>query len=171
MKRLYQVFDNPVGRAVLLFVVLLAIGLLTRFPAWQFPHLYALHGVLAAPFFSALALWHFEREGSVWQVLVAILGLAALLGVMNVVMGLSFLLLALCLFVTYGIMYKADPRKRTLVCAVAFGALDYPCTLAVGIALGSYSFSAEAVLTILLLAVLAVGLSLFGALLVSKPEC
>lgn len=170
MKSINSFLDNSVVRTLLVLVALIGIGLVTRLPAWQFPQLYALHGVLAAPFFSALALWHFNRKGNVWQLFIAVLGLAAFLGVMNAVMGLSFLLLALCLLVAYGLVRKVDPGRRGFMCAVVFGALNYPCALVVGVALGSYAFSVASVPTILLLVVLAVALSLFGALLVAKVK-
>ncbi len=165
-----SLLDNSVARTLVLFVALLIIGLVTRFPALQFPQLYALHGVFAAPFFSALALWHFNRAGNVGSLFVAVLGLAAVLGSMSLVMGLSFLALAVCLLVFRCVLGKMNPARRDIACAVLFGALDYPCALVVGIASGSYVGTPEATPIILLLAAVAVGLSLLAALLLAKEE-
>lgn len=157
-------------RTAVLFAALFAIGLATRFPALQFPHLYALHGILAAPFFSALALWHFNREGSVWSLFAAVAALAAVLGCMSPVMGLGFLLLAALLLAADALLRSCRPARRRLGCAVAFGALDYPCALAVGLLLGSYAFSLESLPTILVLGALAAALSLLGALPFAKAK-
>ena len=56
--------------------------------------IYALHGVLAAPFCAALAAWHLVRGGSVVQLVAATALLAAVLGMMSPAMGLSFALVA-----------------------------------------------------------------------------
>lgn len=160
------------ARVAILFVALLVIGLATRYPAWQFPHLYALHGVLAAPFFSALALWHFNRNGHIGALLAASGALALFLGAMNPVMGLSFVLLALCVLVAYALLTNIGggtitTSGKNLVCAIAFGALDYPCALATGVALGSYAFSFESLPMIVLLCALSIALSVFAVLIVS----
>ena len=63
-----------------------------------------------------------------------------------------------------------NPARRDIACAVLFGALDYPCALVVGIASGSYVGTPEATPIILLLAAVAVGLSLLAALLLAKEE-
>lgn len=170
MERRKPMIDAVAMRALVLFGALFAIGLATRFPAWQFPQFYALHGVLAAPFFAALARWHFDRGGGVWPLFAASAALAVVLGMMSPVMGLSFLLLALCLLAAHRLLGRAAPDRRDLLCAVAFGALDYPCALVAGMALGSYAFSFDSLVSIALLVVLAIGLSLFGALLMTKAK-
>lgn len=160
---------DPV-KTVILFALLLVIGLVTRFPAWQFPHLFALHGVLAAPFFSALAMWHFNRKGSVWTLFMAVLLLAVFLGIMSLVMGLGFLFLASLLLVVYALPGKGDVSRRHVGCAVAFGALEYPCALVAGIAFGSYAPSFESLPTIGVLTLLALALALLGALPLAKTK-
>lgn len=170
MKCSVSVFDNPVVRTVALFSALLAIGLVTRFPAWQFPHLYALHGVLAAPFFSALALWHFNRDGTVAQLVVATLAMAVSLNVMSEVMGLSFLFLATSTLVVCMALRNVAPERKRFVCAVAFGMFDYPCALLAGILVGSYVFSFGVLPTMALLFAVALTLSLFASLLMTKPK-
>lgn len=157
-----------VVRAVILLVALLAIGLITRFPALQFPQLYALHGVLTAPFFAALAMWHFTHRGGVGLLAIATLGMAAILGAMNAVMGLSFLLLAVCLAVSYALTTGLESSTRNLVCAITFGALVYPCTLVVGVLSGWYRFSVDSLPVILLLVLISVGLAVFGGRLLQK---
>lgn len=170
MKGGAAVLRNPLVRALLLFAALIAVGLATRFPALQLPQLYALHGVLAAPFFSAIALLHFERGGGVGSLLAATLAVAGVLGAMSAVMGLSFVLLAVGLLGVRGLTRVFVCAQRDAVCATVFGALDYPCALGAGIVLGSYGFASESVLTMLLLVALATGLSLLGALLVMRGE-
>ena len=170
MEEKRPLIDRPTVRTALLLVVLFAVGFATRFPALQFPQLYAFHGVLAAPFFSAAALWHFNRSGSVWELFVATLALAAVLGIMSAVMGLSFLFLGLCLLVAYGLTGNLNRDTRLFACSVAFGALDYVCALVAGVALGSYAFSSEIYLSIALLTLLSVSLAFLAALLFKKVE-
>ncbi len=162
--------DRPAARTALLLIVLFVVGFATRFPALQFPQFYALHGVLSAPFFSAVALWHFNRSGGVWELFAATLALAAVLGIMSAVMGLSFLLLTLCLLMAYGLTMKLRRETRSFVCSVAFGALDYACALVAGVALGSYAFSSEVFLNIALLVLLSASLAFLAALLLKKVE-
>lgn len=153
-------------RVVVLFAALFAIGLVTRMPAWQFPQLYALHGVLAAPFCAALAAWHFSRGGTALSLAAATALLALVLGMMSAAMGLGFAAVAALTLAEWGTLGAMRAGHRRLITAVAFGALDYPCALAVGLLLGSYRPGAEAVPAIVLLLVLAVALSLLGALAV-----
>lgn len=150
-------------RVAVLFAALFAIGLATRMPAWQFPQIYALHGVLAAPFCAALAAWHFSRGGTALSLAAATALLALVLGMMSAAMGLGFAAVAVLTLAVWGVLDAVSAGSRRLVTAVAFGALDYPCALAVGLLLGSYRPGAEAVPTIALLLVLAVALSLLGA--------
>ncbi|MBU5405938.1 hypothetical protein KQI08_08450 [Paraeggerthella hongkongensis] len=165
-----SILDNPIVQALSLFFLLMAIGLVTRFPAHQFPQIYALHGVLTAPFFSIIALWHLNRQGSILTLLVATLALAAVLGSMSITMGLSFALLAICLLATYGFLWKLDFKKRRFWCAVAFGGLDYPCTLFTGVALGSYAISGDSIVIVLLLSALSIALASFASLLLADKR-
>ena len=132
-----NLIDKPIVRTLVLFVILLSVGLITRAPAWAFPSVYALHGVLASPFFAALAFWHFRRNGTLVQFEVAVLLLAAFLGVMSLIMGLSFLVLAVITGLIYAALVKIPKMRRNTITAVCFGALDYPITLVVGIISGS----------------------------------
>lgn len=158
-----QFLSNPIVRTAGLFVALFAIGFATRMPAWQFPHIYALHGVLAAPFCAALAAWHLVRGGSVVQLVAATALLAVVLGMMSPAMGLSFVLVAALTLAVRACLRSVPAAMRSVAVAAVFGALDYPCALAVGLALGSYGPSAEALPMIALLLALSVALSLFGA--------
>lgn len=155
-----------VGRRVLrvgvLFAALFAIGLVTRMPAWQFPQVYALHGVLAAPFCGALALWHFSRGGTALQLACATGILALVLGMMSLAMGLGFAVVAVLTLAAWAMLGRAPENLRRQGTAVLFGALDYPCALGVGLALGSFRTSVEGVPLIALLLVLSAALSLFG---------
>ncbi|MGV8084291.1 MAG: hypothetical protein AB2L09_11760 [Coriobacteriia bacterium] len=170
MKGTQMTKGNMVVRTGILLAALLAIGLITRFPALQFPYLYALHGVLAAPFFAALAMWHFTHRGGVGLLAIATLGMAAILGAMSAIMGLSFLLLAVCLVVSYALLKRLVPSTRNLVCAITFGALQYPCALVVGILSGSYLPSGDSVPVILLLVLISVGLAMLGGLLLAHDR-
>lgn len=165
MKEGCSAIDRPAARAAILFALLLLIGFMTRFPALAFPQFYALHGVLAAPFFSAVAYWHFKRGGKPLELFAAVLALAAVLGAMSVVMGLGFLLLALCLLAACAFSSSLRADAQLLVRATLFGVLDYPCALVSGVALGSYAFSGEAWVTIGLLLALSLALAFFAALL------
>lgn len=165
MKDDCSMIDRPVARTVLLFALLLLVGFATRFPALAFPQFYALHGVLAAPFFSAIAYWHFGRKGTALELFAAVLALAAVLGAMSVVMGLSFLVLALCLLAACALSSSLRFERQLPVRATLFGLLDYPCALASGVALGSYAFSGEAWVIVGLLLVLSLALALFAVLL------
>ena len=151
-----QFLSNPIVRTAGLFVALFAIGFATRMPAWQFPHIYALHGVLAAPFCAALAAWHLVRGAATAL-------LAVVLGMMSPAMGLSFALVAALTLAVRACVRSVPAAMRSVAVAAVFGALDYPCALAVGLALGSYGPSAEALPMIALLLALSVALSLFGA--------
>lgn len=159
--------ELSIGRRILrvavLFAALFAIGLATRMPAWQFPQLYALHGVLAAPFCAALAAWHLSRGGSVLSLAAATALLALVLGMMSAAMGLGFAAVAVLTLVAWALLGALPAGHRRLITAVVFGALDYPCALVVGVLLGSYRPGAEAAPMIALLLVLAVALSLLGA--------
>lgn len=93
--------DNPFARVAVLFLFLLAIGLLTRAPAHALSQFYGLHGVLSAPLFAALATWHLDCRGRLWQLLAAVGIIAALLGMMNLVMGVTGLRPHACIR-TYG---------------------------------------------------------------------
>lgn len=150
-------------RVAVLFAALFAIGLATRMPAWQFPQIYALHGVLAAPFCAALAAWHFSRGGTALSLAAATALLALVLGMMSAAMGLGFATVAVLTLVAWALLGALPTEHRRLIAAVVFGALDYPCALVVGLLLGSYRPGAEAVPMIMLLLVLAVALSLLGA--------
>lgn len=165
MEERISVIDKPVVRTVLLFAMLFLIGFATRFPALILAHIYALHGVLAAPFFAAVAFWHFRRGGTVPELFAATLALAAVLGAMNLVMGLSFLLLALCLLAVSAFLLRVLPQKWLAASSVLFGALDYPCALAAGVALGSYAFSGETWVFVVVLLVLALALACLAVLL------
>ena len=166
-----NVSQGSTGRAVLrvlaLFATLFIIGLVTRMPAWQFPQVYALHGVLAAPFCAALAAWHFSRGGTALQLACATVLLALVLGAMSLAMGLGFAAVAVLTLAVWAALGRASGSTRRGATAVAFGALDYPCALGVGIALGSYGPSVEAVPLIAVLLALSVALSVFGAMAAS----
>ena len=150
-------------RVLALFAVLFVIGLVTRMPAWQFPQIYALHGVLAAPFCAALASWHFARGGSVFQLAAATALLALVLGMMSAAMGLGFVAVAAFTLVVWALLSRCAEEVRRLATATAFGALYYPCALGAGLAMGAYRASSDAVLPIMLLLALSVALSLVGA--------
>lgn len=166
-----KVSQGSTGHAVLrvlaLFATLFIIGLVTRMPAWQFPQVYALHGVLAAPFCAALAAWHFSRGGTALQLACATVLLALVLGAMSLAMGLGFAAVAVLTLAVWAALGRASGSTRRGATAVAFGALDYPCALGVGIALGSYGPSVEAVPFIAVLLALSVALSVFGAMAAS----
>lgn len=153
-----------------LFAALFAIGLVTRMPAWQFPQIYALHGVMAAPFCAALASWHFSRGGSVFQLAAATALLALVLGMMSAAMGLGFAAVAALTLVAWAFLGRCAEGARRLATATVFGALCYPCALGVGLAMGSYRASSDAVLPIVLLLALSAALSLIGALAASAAD-
>lgn len=156
--------DNPFARVAVLFLFLLAIGLLTRAPAHALSQFYGLHGVLSAPLFAALATWHLDCRGRLWQLLAAVGIIAALLGMMNLVMGVSFLLLALGLMLAYGLTASMRESSRWAVCGAAFGALSYPCTVISGVLLGSYAFLPSMAGEIVLLSALSLALGALGSL-------
>lgn len=161
-----QLVDRPPVRVAVLFAALFLIGLATRMPAWMFPQFYALHGVLASPFCAALALWHLRRGGSVGQLALATGLLAAVLGAMSLAMGLGFAAVAL-VTLGAGAALGGMPRdRRAFAVAVIFGAVDYPCAVAVGVALGTYGASVESLPVIGVLLFLSLALALFAACLV-----
>lgn len=155
-------------RVAVLFLILFLIGLLTRMPARAFPQLYALHGVLAAPFCAALAQWHFQHNGSVKELAIATALLALVLGAMSPVMGVGFAAVAVILLIV-GIIAKARRSEFSeLLVSTVFGAFNYPCALMCGILFGSYLPSLESAVTIVVMFGLSCMLSLFGAFLLSK---
>ncbi|MCI9261103.1 hypothetical protein [uncultured Adlercreutzia sp.] len=161
--------DRPAARVVFLFAALFLIGLVTRMPAWMFPQYYALHGVLASPFCAALALWHFRRGGTVGQLVLATVLLAAVLGAMSAAMGLGFAAVALVMLVA-GLLRGGMGSRRAFALAVLFGAVDYPCAVMVGVALGTYGASAASVPVVTVLLILSIALAFFGACLVPSSQ-
>lgn len=167
MKEYRRHYRQIAVRIVILFSLLLLIGLITRMPALAFPQLYALHGVLAAPFGSALAHWHFRHDGSVGELVVATGLLALMLGIMSPVMGFGFASVAAILLIGGSIAKVCQSETNELLVAVIFGAANYPCALVYGVLFGSYFPSAESAVTILVLLGLSCTLSLLGALIPS----
>ncbi len=155
-------------RVAALFAILFLIGFTMRIPAIWLSGFYGMHGVLSAPFFGALAMWHYRHDGAGWQLVAATLLLAALLGMMSPVMGVTFASMAVIAGVVRSVV--GGRGHGDLVSAAVFGAVSYPCTLAAGIALGSYFPTSSSVLTIVVMAVLGIALSVFGALLVPSKN-
>lgn len=160
-----KVWRNPVASALLLFAALFVIGLVTRMPARAFPALYALHGVLAAPFCAALAQWWFRRGGGAGPLLVGVCLLSVVLGVMSLAMGLGFALVCLVTLAAWLLLARAGAGTRRFVTAVVLGAADYPCAVVAGALLGSYGFSMESVPVMVILLLLSVALAVLGAAL------
>lgn len=155
-------------RTLALFAILLAIGMATRFPALQFPQLYALHGVLAAPFCAAAAYWSLRREDSALPLFLATALLALVLGMMSPVMGMSFGTLAALTVIVWFAFSKARASTRVFATAFLFGTLDYLCVLFSGIAFGSYACGPNALSSIIPMALIGCGLALLGALIASR---
>lgn len=162
-----KLWKHPVVLTVMLFVALFVIGLVTRAPAWMFPQYYALHGVLAAPFCAALALWHLRRGGSVYELVAATALLALVLGMMSPAMGLGFAAVAVVTLAVWAALGRCSEGTRRFATAVVFGAVDYPCAVVVGVALGTYGPSVESLLAIVVLLILSIALAVLGASLVS----
>lgn len=141
---------------LLLFVLFIAIGLITRMPALALPAFYGLHAVFAAPFFAFVAAWFCKKYQVIWSVPVALVLCAAFLGMMSPAMGLSFLAPAAVILAILLAM-KASGNAPFTACAVGI-ALFYPFTVLIGIAFGGYMVSGIAWLTV-------VGLTLIGAVL------
>ena len=163
-----SIWGNVAVRTVVLFVALFAIGVATRFPALQFSGIYALHGVFAAPFFAALAMVHFDRDGGVGPLLVATLCLAALLGAMSPVMGGGFALSALALVASWFATGRCVQRRQTFASAVAYGAFGYFGALLFGILFGSYLFDATVIAQIVACSILATALAVLGAAVAAR---
>ena len=129
-------YGKVVLRVLILFTLLFLIGLITRMPAITLPQFYALHGLLAAPFCAALAQWHFQHKGCVWQLALATGVFALVLGMMSPVMGCGFATVAVITLVVGLVVQPKLSQARKLAVSVTFGALNYPCALVVGILFG-----------------------------------
>lgn len=163
-----NIWSNVAVRTVALFVALCVIGVGTRFPALQFSGIYALHGVFAAPFFAALAMVHFDRDGGIGPLLVATLCLAALLGAMSPVMGGGFALSALALTASWFVAGRRAQGQRTFASAVVYGAFGCFGALLFGILFGSYLFDATVIVQIIACSVLAIALAVLGAVVAAR---
>lgn len=161
-----KIKNSNVVHALVLFVVFLLVGLVTRPPALAFPQFYGLHGVLSAPFFAAVAAWYLKRFDSVGPVFAGVALLAVLLSLMSPIMGMGFALVALVPTIAYVVLKATGFTSYGFVAAVAFGALCHPAAVLAGAVSGTYLVAGESLLVQLVMLALSVVLALFAALAV-----
>lgn len=154
-------------QTVILFIALFAIGLLTRLPALSFIDFYALHAVLAAPFYALLLTTFTYTLKRYLPVFLASLLYACCLGAMHIAMGLSVLFSAIVALVVLLILRNANNELRSFGVGLAFGAASYPATLIAGSLLGSHHmiFAVENILFVVIVLLISIAISLLGALL------
>lgn len=151
-------------RILFVLIALFITGFITRFPTIYLTHIYALHGVLAAPFYAAIAYVNFEKKGHLGHLVAATLILAAILSKMSPVMGLSFALLSIITLIVGCVMnlMGASTQTTTLILSITYGTLNYFCTLATGVLKQTFFFTPDIYLSLTLFAVLSCLLSVVG---------
>lgn len=150
-------------RVALLFVALFLAAFLTRLPAIYFASIYALHGVLAAPFFAAIATLNVRKGGVGWEFVAALAVLAAVLGAMSPVMGLGFAIVAIVYAGAWFGFAGISMSKRAVTCGALLGLACYAAPVCLGIAFGSYMVTGGSAPQIALLALVSIALGAGGA--------
>jgi hypothetical protein len=112
--------------AVILFVALLVVAFLTRNPALNNSSIYALHAVLVAFFNAGIVAFYLRRAQVLLPVAVAVLLLAAFLGMMQPVMALGFLVPLLISLGLWTLLRNRSVNLASGVTAAVFAALPYP---------------------------------------------
>ena len=151
------------ARVALLFAALFAAAFLTRLPAVYLAGAYALHGVLAAPFFGAIAAVNVRKGGAGWEFAAALAALAFVLGAMSPVMGLGFAVVAVAYALAWRALKAFAASARVTVCGAVVGLACYIAPVCIGAACGSYLVSAGSALQLLLLAASATASGALGA--------
>lgn len=128
-----------IGLAILVFA---GIALITRFPARALSQFYGLHAVLAAPFDAFFIVWFMQRYRDWSALALGILVLGVGLSYMAHTMGIGILVPLVITAILVFALSRAQSGndKLSLIAAIAYGSLLYPCTLVGGI----LSHSAEA---------------------------
>lgn len=146
-----------------LVVILFSIGLLTRFPAKAFHQYFALHAVLAAPFYALTVKTYLEGFKRYFPLAVASGVYALILGSLQLIMGVSTFLPALLGGLLY-VLLKGEPaKKRAVWSAFVYAVSCYPITLMASVFLGSGGLmSGMGLFTALVLWLVSVGLSILA---------
>lgn len=152
--------------SVIVFVALLSLGLLTREPAKSFD-IYALHAILAAPFYAFVCAVTLKYLKSVVPFVCGASLYGIVLGSLQMVMGISVLIPLAFSVAGYFLARYLMQEKRILMTSLVFSGLVYPVTVLAGVLTGSYFIawsSFSTVLQLVLFALLATALGLMGAL-------
>ena len=160
-------FFQSCKRVIFMVIALFIAAFITRIPAINFPYIYALHGVLAAPFFSAVAIINLKKANPFWEYAVSVLLLAGALGSMSMVMGLSFVLVAFIYMLFCLISFVVISKTNHLLSGCIIGLFCYLSAVLVGVIFGSFAISFSNLPQVLLLTISSGLLGLLGAKLVA----
>lgn len=159
---------KTVLRVVAFVVSLAAIGLATRPFAQAMTSFYAVHAVMAAPFYALVVTLFMRWRVPMWSLCLAscVFGLA--MGIMSPIMGASIMVPAFCSLLVWLVMRHADLEQRAAMCGAVFGGTCYMATVAAGAALGGFGFAdGSRLLEASIMAVLGVALAILGSLVAS----
>lgn len=158
---------KSISQVLVLVIAFFTIGLLTRMPALGFREFYALHGLLAAPFYSFLIAVYLRWAKAPIPLFVASCIYGCCLGAMQIVMGASVFIATFAAIIAVLIVRDRGSDIKAIVGACVYGSLAYPATLAAGFLFGSYSMSLSmgSAIQIAILALLGLALALITALL------
>lgn len=152
-----------IGLGALAFVLLMAIGLITRPIAIALGINYGMHAVLAALFYGLFVACYETGGTSAWCIGAGGIVYGAIMGMMSPVMAVAALVPAVAYLVVSLIMRaaQAEAQTRAVTCGTLFAACAYAAVIAGGAAFSGY---APGVADIAFLVVSA-GLGLLGSLL------
>ena len=150
----------------MLTAALFCIGMATRMPALFLNGYYALHGVLAAPFYAALLAWYINRYDAVWSFACAAGAYGAILGAMQPIMAAGAVVPMAFALLAYRLLADSPSNRRAAICAFIFGACAYPSVAGVGILTGSYAPSPSQLPQMALLGLIAILLAGLGTILI-----
>lgn len=154
---------------VVVFVIfLVAIGLATRPFAQAMPSYYAVHAVLAAPFYAFAMTLSIRRHVPVWALFLAACIFGLFMGVMTPVMGVSVMLPAFFSLFAWAMVRHAAIDRVAVVCGAVFGGTCYLATVIAGAVFGSFVFGGGSdLLEAFALSVLGGAFGILGSLLAS----
>jgi|GEM_PF-4685863 len=150
-----------------LTVAFFSIGLLTRIPALYFSEIYALHALLASPFYAILVGCYLETYKKIYPVAAAIVIYGAYLGSMHFIMALGAIAPLLFTLGVYFLLLNSDFEKRVFFAATIYASLGYPITVLSGLSFGNYhlAWSSEQIIFLILYCIVSISLGVIGALL------
>lgn len=154
---------------VVAFVICLAvIGLATRPVAQAMTSYYAVHAVLASPFYAFAMTLFVRRQVPVWALFLASCAFGLVMSVMTPVMGASVIAPALCSLVVWAVMRRSSLERIAVACGAVFGGTCYLATVIAGTMLGSFApAGGSRLMEALIMSLLGAALAILGSLVAS----